>query len=141
MKIVFVCTGNTCRSPMAEGICRALLAERGIEDVICESCGLSAFAGMPATPYAITAAAEYGADLSAHRSRAVTQYLLDEGDLFVCMTSAHAAALSAYVPDEKLRVLADEIPDPFGGTEADYRACAAAIHAGLLKLIEKDVAE
>ncbi len=136
--IVFVCTGNTCRSPMAEGMFRVLAKAYGLRDLDCTSCGLSAFTGMPATEYAVKAAAEYGADISAHRSRPVTEYLLAEGDLFICMTKTHADILSPYLPAEKLCVLGGGIPDPFGGTEDDYRACAAAIHAALEEWVRKE---
>ena len=137
-KIVFVCTGNTCRSPMAEGMFRVLAEKYGLRDVECTSCGLSAFTGMPVTDYAVKAAAEYGADISAHRSRAITEYLLDEGDLFVCMTKSHADLLSPYLPAEKICVLGDGIPDPYGGTREDYEKCAADIHAALEDWIRKE---
>jgi len=65
---LFVCTGNTCRSPMAEGICRALAEEKGWS-IQAVSCGLAAFPGDPAAPYAVEAARKYGADLTMHRSR------------------------------------------------------------------------
>lgn len=137
--IVFVCTGNTCRSPMAEGLFRVLAEKYALRDVECTSCGLSAFTGMPVTDYAVKAAAEYGADISAHRSRPLTEYLLLQGDLFVCMTSRHADLLAPYLPAEKLRVLGDGIPDPFGGTQEDYKTCAAAIYAALETMIQKDL--
>ena len=135
-KIVFVCTGNTCRSPMAEGLFRVLAEKYGLKDV---ECGLSAFTGMPVTDYAVEAAAAYGADISSHRSRPITEYLLSEGDLFVCMTKQHAAVLSPYLPPEKLCVLGDGIPDPFGGTQEEYRKCAAAIYAALETEIQKEL--
>ncbi|MBQ7542404.1 MAG: low molecular weight phosphatase family protein [Clostridia bacterium] len=129
--IVFVCTGNTCRSPMAEGMFRVLAEKYGVRDVTCTSCGTAAYTGMPATPYAVSAAAAYGADISAHRSRPLTEYLLREGDLFVGMTRTHANVLRQYLSPEKVRVLGDGIPDPFGGSQEDYRDCAAAIYAAL----------
>ena len=138
-KIVFVCTGNTCRSPMAEGLFRVLAEKYGLKDVECTSCGLSAFTGMPVTDYAVEAAAAYGADISSHRSRPITEYLLSEGDLFVCMTKQHADMLAPYLPPEKLRVLGDGIPDPFGGTQEDYQNCAAAIYAALETEIQKEL--
>ena len=84
--VVFVCTGNTCRSPMAAGLFHVLLRQNGVTDVAVTSCGTGAFPGMPPTDQAVTAAAEYGADISDHRSRPLSSYLLAEGDLFVCMT-------------------------------------------------------
>ena len=138
-KIVFVCTGNTCRSPMAEGLFRVLADKYGLHDVECTSCGLSTLTGMPVTDYAVEAAAAYGADISTHRSRPITEYMLSEGDLFVCMTKAHADMLAPYLPAEKLRVLGDGIPDPFGGTREDYQNCAAAIYAALESEIQKEL--
>ena len=137
--IVFVCTGNTCRSPMAEGMYRVLAEKYGLHDMECTSCGLSTLTGMPVTEYAVKAAAAYGADISAHRSRPVTEYLLSERDLFVCMPKAHADALSHYLPAEKIRVLGDGIPDPFGGTQEDYETCAAMIYTALENEIKKEL--
>lgn len=134
-KILFLCTGNTCRSPMAQGIFNRLLAERGLDDFICESAGLMAFAGDPAEPNAMAAAAEHGADITAHRSRPMSDYMKEDTALFVCMTATHAALL-ADVPPEKVVVLAGGIPDPYGGDLEVYRACAAHIKKGLEDLLE-----
>ena len=129
--IVFVCTGNTCRSPMAEGIFRVLAEKYGLADVTCSSCGTCAYTGLPANPYAVSAAAAYGADISRHRSRALTEYLLAEGDLYVCMTKPHAMQLQRFLPPEKVCVLGDGIADPYGGDAEEYRECAAQIYAAL----------
>jgi protein-tyrosine phosphatase len=75
-KIVFVCSGNTCRSPMAEGIFNALSKQKGAGHFSL-SCGLSAMHGMPASYNAVAAAAEYGADISGHLSRPVTSVSLN----------------------------------------------------------------
>lgn len=142
MNVVFVCTGNTCRSPMAEGIFRSLLKERNITDVQCTSCGLAAFAGSPASDHAIEAAKRFGADISSHRSRPFSRYLLDEGDLFVCMTNSHLKALSDHVPSDKLMLLSDGgIPDPYMGSLEDYLSCAEKIYKAVLDLIEKTGAD
>ena len=138
-KIVFVCSGNTCRSPMAEGLFRVLAEKYNLQDAECTSCGLSAYAGTPASPYAVSAAAAYGADISAHRARPVTEYLLEEGDLFVCMTKWHARMLAPYLPAEKICVLGDGISDPYGGTPEDYQECAAEIYSALEKQIQKEL--
>ena len=135
--VVFVCTGNTCRSPMAEGIFRVLLAQHGIADTEAVSCGLGTFPGMPPSDFAVTAAADFGADIASHRSRALSQYLLDCGDLFVCMTESHRRQLLQYLSPQKIRILSDGIPDPYGGTLAQYRDCAAQIYNGLQTLIKE----
>ena len=136
-KIVFVCTGNTCRSPMAQGLFLKLLRERGVTDVEVVSAGTSAADGLPASEHAIAAATELGADISGHRSRQVSHELLDRADAIFCMTDGHAEIVSALAPAEKIFTLPGGVPDPYGGDLNAYRACAAAILDKLRPIAEQ----
>lgn len=141
MNILFVCTGNTCRSPMAEGLFKKLLADRKIENVSCSSAGLFAMTGDEVTPNSVKACERFEVDISAHRARRITSYILDETDKFVCMTPEHAASLSLYVPSEKLVVLGGGIPDPFGGDMETYIRCANSIRTALTEQFDDIIAE
>lgn len=131
MKILFVCTGNTCRSPMAEGIFRKMLSDKGVDGVECSSAGLFACTGSPASENAVSAASCFGADISSHRARRITAYLLEETDLFVCMTREHAYSLTLYVDEDKICVLGSGISDPFSGDTERYMKCANEIKTAL----------
>ncbi len=122
MKILFVCTGNTCRSPMAEGLFRQLLQRRGLEGTAA-SAGLSAIEGQPASENALLACREVGVDLSAHRARRLTSQDMVQWDLFFPMTQTHAYILEqAGVPAARIYV-PEPVADPFGGDLAVYRQC------------------
>lgn len=140
-RILFVCTGNTCRSPMAEGIFKKMLSDKGTRDVECSSAGLFAMSGDAACENAVKAAQCFGADISSHRARRITSYILDETDEFVCMTSQQAASLSLYVSPEKVKVLGDGVPDPFGGDLETYMSCANAIRTALEKQFDELVGD
>ncbi|MBQ2842352.1 MAG: low molecular weight phosphatase family protein [Clostridia bacterium] len=131
MNILFVCTGNTCRSPMAEGLFRKMLADKNIENISCSSAGLFAMTGDEVAPNAVKACERFETDISAHRARRITSYILDETDKFVCMTPDHAASLSMYVPTEKITVLGGGIPDPYGGDLETYIKTANYIRTAL----------
>ncbi len=131
MHITFVCTGNTCRSPMAQGIFNRIIKERNLTDITCSSCGIYAYSGDSATENAVRAAAALGADISSHRSRAFSPYISDETDLFVCMTKSHAAAIKSVSPDKNVYVLGDGISDPYGGDFETYLTCANQIGQAL----------
>ena len=136
-QLLFVCSGNTCRSPMAEGIFNALAAELGISAV---SCGISAINAMPAADNAIKAAFKYGADLSGHRSKPMYEKLLKNASGIYCMTAGHRTVLTSLYPEyaHLIQTIGDcDIEDPFGGSLADYERAAARIHGFLTKLIEE----
>ena len=138
-KIVFICTGNTCRSPMAEGLFRA----RGGEEktgLTAASAGLFTQDGLPASQNAVTAAAERNADITAHRPQMLTEKLAQEARYLVCMTGAHYDAVCSQFPDCEGKVftlLAEDVPDPFGGDLDTYRRTAAVIDKGVCAVIER----
>ena len=138
-KIIFICTGNTCRSPMAAGLFRARGGEQAT-GLAAASAGLFTQGGIPASAHAVEAAAELGADLSAHRSQPVTARLVDEARYLVCMTGAHYDRLCALYPesaDKVFTLLPEDVDDPFGGDLDTYRRAAAQIDAGVRSIIER----
>lgn len=141
MKILFVCTGNTCRSPMAEGLFRKMLNDKNYTDIECSSAGLFAMTGDEVSLNSVKACERFGVDISSHRARRITAYILDETDKFVCMTKDHAASLSLYVPSEKIVVLGDGIPDPYGGDTERYMICANSIRTAFFNQFDEIISE
>ena len=124
--IVFVCTGNTCRSPMAEAIFKSMLTDSWLDDWYVCSRGISAYPGQPAAKNAVEVMREFGCDLSSHRAANLTDSELDAADIFICMTAEHAKILKmSGVNESKIEVL--NVADPFGGNIETYRLTAAEI--------------
>lgn len=134
MNIIFVCTGNTCRSPIAEGLMKKLLSERGIGSISVTSAGLAAYPGDEVSEKSVIAAQKYGVDISSHRSRRVSGYMLADS-IFVCMSNSHAQALAPYLDEHRLFVVGNGIADPYGGTQEIYDLCAEQINAALPALL------
>ncbi len=78
--ILFVCTGNTCRSPMAEAFCKQLIQEKGFKELSCSSAGLAAYPGSPASEFSIKVMGEVGIDLSGHRSQPLNAEMVAQAD-------------------------------------------------------------
>ena len=145
--ILFVCTGNTCRSPLAEALCKRALADRlgcdpaGLEarGFVVRSAGVAAYPGDDPSPGAVEAARELGADLSAHRSRPLNPELLASATDVVAMTRSHAYLLTARFPGlgpPPVLLCGDgDLDDPIGGELGVYRDCAAKVRLHLDRLI------
>ncbi|MBN1863549.1 MAG: hypothetical protein JW808_01475, partial [Victivallales bacterium] len=88
MHVLFVCSGNTCRSPMAEGYLRHLLEKGGRGDITVSSAGTSTADGMPPSRHSVEALKEHGIDISGHRSTGLTVELLKRSDMVVAMTTS-----------------------------------------------------
>ena len=153
MNILFVCTGNTCRSPMAQAYFNARAAGRNLA-CRADSAGIASFTGLPASANAVDAMAElYQIDLSAHLSKPVSPLLLQDSDLVLAMTPMHAKALQGAFPEyiskihtlseyarglapEKAQELPSEIRDPYGDVLSEYKETLRQITALVDILIE-----
>jgi protein-tyrosine-phosphatase len=134
--VLVVCTANQCRSPMAEGLIRSRIEAEGLEGrVSVSSAGTWTDSGVPATQNAVAALAERGLDISSHRSREVSEDMMQGADLILVMTGSHLQALTAEFPgqSDRVRLLSSlaggawDIADPVGGSLDDYRVTAAEI--------------
>lgn len=141
--LLLVCSGNTCRSPMAEGIARQLLAQRrGVAESDLEagglrviSAGLSAMPGSPANPHAVEALQKQGIDIGQHRARELSPQLVHEADVIYTMTAAHRQAIVDLVPsaaDKTFTLDPDgDVEDPLGSGADSYQRTAELIRRRL----------
>lgn len=145
MNIVFVCSGNTCRSPMAEALAKQIAERRGLRDVNVSSAGTTAWDNVPATDEALLVGMERGVDLTPHRSRKLTPAIVSEADLIFVMTPSHLDQVKQMGGRGKVHVL-DEyasgstdggISDPFGGDLDTYRGTADVLEEEISKAFDR----
>lgn len=134
--IAFVCTGNTCRSPMAEALFNKKAEEKGLS-VRAVSFGLAAVRGMPASKNAAEVCREIGVDLSGFRSHFIFDYELADFEKIYCMSDEHRQILtqSVGVPDERVEVL--DVADPYGRNLEIYRMCRDLILTAVEEIIRQ----
>jgi tRNA threonylcarbamoyl adenosine modification protein (Sua5/YciO/YrdC/YwlC family) len=142
--LLFVCSGNRCRSPMAAAFAADLLARRAgvtVHDLLdagyrVGSAGTGCLRGQPATAEAVAAALRYGCDLTSHRSRPLTPSLIEDADEIYVMTAEHKASILAFAAEatDRVRLIDREgkdVPDPYGGGPHEYERCSARIHRAI----------
>ncbi|MBM3834734.1 MAG: ribose 5-phosphate isomerase B [Verrucomicrobia bacterium] len=144
--ILFVCTGNVCRSPMAEGLLRHALRDRGDYRVV--SAGVGAVEGQAPSPHAVRALKDLGVDISQQRSRSLTPELVQEADYIFGMTHAHVDTITLLYSqaaektfllrefDETLDVFEKDISDPIGGSYEVYLYCRDQIEQGIASMLK-----
>ena len=144
--ILFICTGNVCRSPMAEALFRHAVRGRGEFRVI--SAGIGAMDGQPPTPHSVRAMRELGVDISAQRSRMLTAELVRSADLILGMTHSHVDTVALLFPpaaektfllrefDETLEPYEKDISDPIGSSYQVYVDCRDQIEQGIASLLK-----
>lgn len=144
--LLFVCTGNTCRSPMAAAAAAAELARRGWSHVQVRSAGAAAVPGAPASDHAVSVLAEHGLDISGHRTGALSSDLLEWADLVLGMAPSHLVAVAEMGAAHKSALLTDfvagdgsgaPVADPFGGSIEEYRRTYGVLITAVTALLDR----
>ncbi len=146
MKILVVCTGNVCRSPLAAAMLRQRLTELGRTDIEVISAGTAAADGEPASEGSYLVALEHGVDLSAHSAQLVTRKLVDESDLILCMSEHHVQRCGELGAADRAHLLGSyagrkgrdaTVEDPFGGDLREYRTTYAQLDELLDDVVDR----
>lgn len=150
MQLLFVCTGNTCRSAMAKAAARKLIADNPEQygGFTVDSAGVMCAGPSPASQYAVLAAEQNHADLSNHTAKQVTEALLEQADYIFTMTQGHKQMLERMAPQYRNHIFllnayakgspdAADIPDPYGGTLEEYLQCYAVLEASVAQILDK----
>lgn len=146
MRLLFVCTGNTCRSPLAEALARREAIERGLGDVEISSAGTSAWDGAPASDGALLVAMERGLDLASHRSQQLTRELVQSHDVVLGMGPHHVERAEALGGEGRTHLLTAfaggpsagrAINDPFGGDLEQYRETLAELQGEIRRVFDR----
>ncbi len=142
MNILFVCTENTCRSPMAAGLMDKIAGENDL-DVRIESAGIFASDGKSASDEAIEVMREkYNIDISGHKSQRISSELIENSDVILTMTDGHKMLLKNLAPSKVYTLLEyagseGSISDPYGGDTEEYEQTAREIYDALVDIAEK----
>ncbi|NIR72943.1 threonylcarbamoyl-AMP synthase [candidate division KSB1 bacterium] len=148
--ILFVCSGNSCRSPMAEGMLKSKLSSEFQENVAVKSAGTLGLDGNTATDFAVKVAKDFGADISEHRSHGITEELVKEADIIFAMAPEHKIFLQNHYPEFRENVFLlksfarnpdekfnDRIEDPIGGSLRVYQKCGEIIDSELERVLPR----